>query len=371
MLCVDDQPEILEVIKLFLEKENELSVSTVEDPVRALSIITQGNYDAIISDYQMPGLDGIEFLRKLRSQGNYNPFILFTGSGKEEVAIEALNNGVDFYVQKGGDPEVQFGELKNAIIKLAQKRLTEESHEESEGMYCRILNCTGECIILSDDRNIIIYANHRATELVMAPKEVIVGSMITDYIAAESKDSATMNLTKRIEGVKSHAEYKLKRLDNRELWADVSANPIINEGQFEGTVYAVADITNRKEMEYSLRTSEAKYRQIVDTALEGIWTFDLEWKTTFVNDSLASILGYSKEEMQGCNVLSFMDENSQQIFWTYVHDEHQQRGFQDHDLLVYGWGQPLPRPSLHDDRVDEDKFYTPHVRYSLEVKCAS
>ena len=72
-------------------------------------------YDAIISDYQMPGTNGIDFLKSLRSKGNKMPFILFTGRGREEVVIEALNSGADFYLQKGGNPDAQFIELEHKV----------------------------------------------------------------------------------------------------------------------------------------------------------------------------------------------------------------------------------------------------------------
>ena len=49
------------------------------------------------------------------------PFILFTGRGREEVVIEAINNGVDFYLQKGGDPKAQFAELGHKIKKAVNK----------------------------------------------------------------------------------------------------------------------------------------------------------------------------------------------------------------------------------------------------------
>ena len=57
----------------------------------------------------MPDTDGIAFLRKIRESSDI-PFILFTGRGREEVVIDAINNGVDFYLQKGGDPKSQFVE---------------------------------------------------------------------------------------------------------------------------------------------------------------------------------------------------------------------------------------------------------------------
>ena len=51
-------------------------------------------FDAIISDYQMPGMNGIDFLKKVPASGNSIPFILFSGRGREEVVIQALNEGV-------------------------------------------------------------------------------------------------------------------------------------------------------------------------------------------------------------------------------------------------------------------------------------
>ncbi|MFA6673443.1 MAG: PAS domain S-box protein, partial [Methanoculleus sp.] len=62
------------------------------------------------------------------------PFIIFTGRGREEVAIEALNNGADFYLQKGGDPKTQFSELANAVRQLAGRRRAEAAFRKSEEM---------------------------------------------------------------------------------------------------------------------------------------------------------------------------------------------------------------------------------------------
>jgi len=79
-------------------------------------------YDAIVSDYQMPEMDGIEFLKTVRGSGSDMPFIIFTGKGREDVVIEAINNGADFYLQKGGNPKAQFAELSHKIKHAVRER---------------------------------------------------------------------------------------------------------------------------------------------------------------------------------------------------------------------------------------------------------
>jgi len=82
----------------------------------------------------MPEMDGIELLKQVRKAGLQVPFIIFTGKGREEVAIEALNNGADFYLQKGGNPKIQFAELANAVRQLAGRKRAESAVRKSEEM---------------------------------------------------------------------------------------------------------------------------------------------------------------------------------------------------------------------------------------------
>jgi DNA-binding response OmpR family regulator len=88
-------------------------------------MILSGRYDAVVSDYQMPEMNGIELLKRVREAGSRVPFIIFTGKGREEVVIEALNSGADFYIQKGGNPGAQFAELANAVRQLAGRQRAE------------------------------------------------------------------------------------------------------------------------------------------------------------------------------------------------------------------------------------------------------
>ncbi len=73
------------------------------------------------------------------------------------------------------------------------------------------------------------------------------------------------------------------------------------------------DITERKKAEQNLKESEKKYRQLIEMAQEGIWLIDKDANTSFVNPSMAKMLGYTVEEMQGKHLYSFMDERGVEI----------------------------------------------------------
>ena len=158
-IVVDDEPSLLEIAKRFLEKQGGFEIDTASTAQEAFTLLKGGVYDAVVSDYRMSDMDGLQFLKTLRDRGNEIPFILFTGHGREEVAMVALNSGADFYLQKQGDPRTQFAELKNMMTVSVQRReadvklrVSEENYrhllESSPALICR-LSPTGEIIFVN------------------------------------------------------------------------------------------------------------------------------------------------------------------------------------------------------------------------------
>jgi CheY-like chemotaxis protein len=111
VLLIDDEPALLEVLKPFFERSGEMSVQTSSSATEALTILPEKSFDAIIVDYDMPELTGIDFLKILRSKGDTTPVIIFTGVGHERTAIDAINYGANFFLQKDEDPKKVFPEL--------------------------------------------------------------------------------------------------------------------------------------------------------------------------------------------------------------------------------------------------------------------
>lgn len=126
ILCVDDDVLSLDLAKAFLEDSGELELDTATSGLEALNMMASKRYDAIVSDYGMPTMDGLELLRRVRHRDADIPFILFTGRGREEVVIEACNAGITFYVRKGADVKAQFFELDHKIKQAVARRRAEE-----------------------------------------------------------------------------------------------------------------------------------------------------------------------------------------------------------------------------------------------------
>jgi CheY-like chemotaxis protein len=123
VLHIDDDPGFLSISKEILYGMNtNFKIDFVLNAEEAEQRLATQDYDVVVADYELPTLNGLELLQKLRKQGNELPFILFTGKGREEIAKQALNCGADGYVNKPGDIEESFTELSNGINTVNQKR---------------------------------------------------------------------------------------------------------------------------------------------------------------------------------------------------------------------------------------------------------
>jgi PAS domain S-box-containing protein len=166
LLYVDDEPDLLDLGKLFLERGGEFSVTTTSSAQDGLEKLTGTAFDAVISDYQMPDMDGLEFLGQVRTLYGNIPFILFTGRGREEVVIEAINLGVDFYLQKGGDAKSQFAELRHKILISLERRLTVDALRSENEKNRNLMDHASDAILIADiDTGLYVDANKKAQEI--------------------------------------------------------------------------------------------------------------------------------------------------------------------------------------------------------------
>lgn len=146
VLYVDDESGLLDICKLFLEKTKEFSVTTATSAQAALDLLKTNGIQAVVSDYKMPGMNGIDLLKEVRANDKNIPFIMFTGKGREEIAVEAFENGADFYLQKGGAPKPQYAELMHKIKAAVGHRHADEQVTTLNRLYS-VLSATNKAIV--------------------------------------------------------------------------------------------------------------------------------------------------------------------------------------------------------------------------------
>ncbi len=126
-------------------------MDTASSALAALEKLKTVSYDAIVSDYQMPEMNGIDFLAVIRKKYPYLPFIIFTDKGKAEVIIDAFEKGADFYLRKGGALKPQFAELEHKIHAAVERRRNEVRLATLDRLYT-VLSATNKAIVLIRDK---------------------------------------------------------------------------------------------------------------------------------------------------------------------------------------------------------------------------
>ena len=181
LLYVDDEPDLLSLGKLFLEGGGDFHVTTAMSAHEGLEKLATGSFDAVISDYQMPVMDGIALLKEVRIAHGAIPFILFTGKGREEVVIEAINNGVDFYLQKGGAPKAQFAELRHKILVAVERRHALDALRDSEQRLADIINFLPDATFAINTDGVVIAWNKALEIMSGIPAPSMIGKGNYEY----------------------------------------------------------------------------------------------------------------------------------------------------------------------------------------------
>jgi len=113
VLLVDDEKDFLDVMAQRMEARG-LEVTTAESADQALSIIEKEHFDAIVMDFQMPGMDGMQALKAIKAKSPELQIILLTGYATVEKTVEAMKAGASDFLEKPVDIEVLTAKIKKA-----------------------------------------------------------------------------------------------------------------------------------------------------------------------------------------------------------------------------------------------------------------
>ncbi len=268
ILMVDDEPSMLEMAKVFLERGKNLEVEICGSAEEALDLLNDGEFDAVVSDYQMKGMSGLELLKEIREQRGMDiPFIILTGKGREEVAIDALNMGANRYIQKKGPSETLYTVLAQAIDQEIAHHRNERTLKESEEEKRRILDSAAEHIIYHGKEHEVLYANKAAADSVGKHPKDLVGKKC--YKIWGDEDGPCPDCPVTLAYVKGETVRAEVRSPDGQFWL-ITGSPVKDyEGDIKQVVEISMNITKRKDAEKraqemaSLRNAVSDVNQLI------------------------------------------------------------------------------------------------------------
>ena len=280
VLIIDDQQDLLDITRMFLERFGEMSADTAKSAKEALAKMKDKNFDALVVDYDLPDISGIEFLKIVRAKGDTTPVIIFTGVGRENAAIEALNNGADFFLKKGEDPHAQFRNMVHMINQAVERRSMGRAIGTSERLLSETISFFSEPAYALDREGKVIAWNRAMADFTGIEAKNMLGkgegkysvpffghkaSMLTDMVFDDEtlivKNGYTI-ISKEPGSVCAWTKTTGKEGGDRVLWMKAAA---LHDGKgvFISTIGTVRDITDELGAELLRQSAAAAQEQAV------------------------------------------------------------------------------------------------------------
>ena len=329
VLLVDDVADFAAVAAELLERQDDrLDVTTETDASASLDRLSESAFDCLVSDYQMPGMDGLELLGAVRERWPTLPFVLFTGKGSEEIASEAISAGATDYVRKGTATD-QYALLANRIVQAVSKRRSRARADRFERLQ-ELAHEVSQALVRADDET---DAERTVCERLVGAKSytwaaigtpTVDDDAVTD-VAVRSLATATDGTTDvalddvpAVEVAATEREPAVSTAGAARADAGVIAVPLDYESDrygvlavgsagdaptdaFERDLLAelgidVASALHTLAVRADLRESEAKFRRLVEGNLVGVYLIQ-HGEFEYVNPRLAAMFGYTQTEL--------------------------------------------------------------------------
>jgi PAS domain S-box-containing protein len=301
VVFVDDEPGLPELAARNLEAaDDRLQVLTARTVEEAQSLLEAEPVDCIVADYDLPGQDGIDFLQAVREDDPDLPFILYTGKGSEEIASEAITNGVTDYFRKRRQADqwaVLSKRIRNGVELHRSKEALEKRRKELQTYEAMVHSMVESACIYDEDARFEI-VNENLAEWYDESREALEGTQsdLVQQIRNQFEDDPyealcggrRSKLEGRIEGEfpghgRAVLEYRL--------------SPLRVNGSIEGVVGVTRDITERARRTEELEQAFEEYQELFNGMNDTAWVINTDGRLLAVNDTAVERLGYSREEL--------------------------------------------------------------------------
>ena len=283
-------------------------VQTMQDFLHALETFQP---DLILSDYHMPAFDGLTALKLTQERSKLTPFIIWTGTMGEDIAVEMMRAGAVNYILKDNikrlGPAVAHA-LEERRLLIEHKRAEEIIHNNEKRLRVLIENGRDNISLLAVDGTLLWESPATVRSLGYAQDE-FVGHNMFDLMHPDDLQWTSELYAKLLQepGSRQEGVFRLRHNDGSWRWNEATVTNMLNEPGVNAIVVNYRDITERKQAEDALRESQLKYENLVETTHDLIWSVDAEGRITFLNRAAKEIYGYDPEELVGHSFFEILD----------------------------------------------------------------
>lgn len=297
---MDDEPAFAEVASTFLGREREaFDVATAHSAQDALDYLESATetVDCVVSDYQMPGMDGLALLEAVREDDPDLPFILFTGKGSEEVASDAISAGVTDYLQKQSGTS-QYAVLANRIENAVDGYRAEQQAARS----FQAMETAREGIGLLDDAGYFIYVNDAYASIVGYEKHELIGQHWERLYPDDAVDMVYDEILPNVplEG-RWTGQTEYIRKDGERILVDHG----LAYTEDDTMICLIFDVTPETAPPTGDHDT-LEYRRLLHALDDILYVLNPTGDVIFVNDQVTEVTGYTLEELQSQRQLEFV-----------------------------------------------------------------
>ena len=294
LLHVDDDTDMAELTATFLERENEqFVVETATGPAEGLDRLAEADFDCVVSDYDMPRRNGIEFLEAVRDEFPDLPFVLFTGKGSEEIASEAISAGVTDYLQKGTGSD-QYTVLTNRVRNAVEQYRSRRALETNRKRLSLLFEQSPLGVVEWTESFEVVRANDTAAEIFGYDADELVGESWETLVPESERDGVQTVMSDLLEAEGGyHSVDENVRKDGDRIVCEWH-NRIVTED--DGSVVAIFSQIRDVTEEYRRRQRQERQREaLVELATdEAVVAGDFRTALQRITETAADVLDVSR-----------------------------------------------------------------------------
>jgi len=300
ILHVDDNIHDRILVKDALLREHDgFEITEADNREKFEKLLEKGKFDLVLSDFNILGFDGLQVLEMVKEKQPDLPVIIVTGTGSEEVAIQAMKMGASDYVIKSVKHIRGLVPTINTV--LEHKKAKEDRNEalkslkESEEMYRSIYENSSVAILLTTPDGNILSANDYACRLFGRTERELCQGKREGLVDTEDPRLQVL-LDERTRTGKARGELTLRKKDGSKFQCEVSSVIFPDKDGNKKTSMVIRDLTEQHKAEIELRESEEYNRLLFNTSLIGLAVSKMDGSMVDINPAFAKIIGRTIEE---------------------------------------------------------------------------